>query len=204
MGGPGRATKAMWSIAIFFLLVALAGFVALDQMIDQRLPTAGPDSLWAAATALLDTITLRNFGDWLLPFVLAFAGLLLLAPPATRGVGWPLLYVGLVQLASFTAAHLSRPYFGRVNPSEAVAGGDLWFAGGNSFPSGHVAFHAGLFFPLIILVPRLWPLWIAPPLLVAAARMMQQHHYLSDVGVSLATAAMLAALLCFVAEKGRD
>jgi membrane-associated phospholipid phosphatase len=157
----------------------------------------------AQGVALLDLAALRHVGDWLLPFVLVIAALLLLVLQATRAIGFPLLHVGLVQLGSYAAADLSKPLFGRIRPSEAVGGGDLWFAAGNSFPSGHTAFYAGLFLPLVLHFPRLSPLWLAAPLFVAASRMLEQDHYLSDVAASLAVAAALSALLSFVGEKGK-
>jgi membrane-associated phospholipid phosphatase len=132
------------------------------------------------------------------------AGLILLVLSSTRPIGYPLLYVGLVALLAYAIADLSKPFFGRARPSEVVPGVDLWFLSGHAFPSGHVAFYAGLFLPLVLLFPRLSPLWMAPPLIVAAARVMEHDHYLSDVSASLALAATLAAGLFFVAQRGRS
>jgi len=204
MGGDRRAVTALWTAALFFAVLAAAGLVALDPMVAGSLTPAAPDSFWGRGVTLLDTLALREIGDYLLGFALLLAGLLLIVLRSTRSIGFPLLYVGLVQLLAYAAADLSKPWFGRVRPSEALSGGDVWFAGANSFPSGHTAFYAGLFFPLILLFPRLSPLWAVPPLFVAAARVMEQDHYLSDVGASLALAAAFAALLAFVAEKGRE
>jgi membrane-associated phospholipid phosphatase len=204
MGGSKRAQTAMWTIALFFALLAAAGLAGLDRILAGALPQAGPASLWSQGVALLDLAALRHIGDWLLPFVLVLAGVLLLVLRATRATGFGLLYAGLVQLVAYGAADLSKPLFGRVRPTEAAGGADLWFAAGNSFPSGHSAFYAGLFLPLAILFPRLFPLWVVPPLFVAAARVMEADHYLSDVSASLAIAAALAASLSFLAEKGRE
>ena len=204
MGGERRALTAMWTVAIFFVLLAAAGLVGLDAVVDRRLPAPVPGSIWAQGAALVDLVSTKAAADWLLPFFLAVAGLILLVLSSTRAIGFPLLYVGLVGLLAYGAAFLSAPYFGRVPPSEAVQGGDLWFAAGNAFPAAPVAFYAGLFLPLAVLFPRLSPLWLAPPLLVAAARVMEHEYYLSDVAASLALAAALAAGLSFVAEKGRN
>jgi membrane-associated phospholipid phosphatase len=203
MGGERRALKAMWTIALFFAIAAAAGLAGLDGIVAQRLPAAGTASVWAQGVALLDTAALRIVGDWLLPFILVFAGAILLVLRATRGTGFPLLYVGLVQILSYAAADLSKPLFGRARPSEAPAG-DLWFVAGNAFPSGHAAFYAGLFLPLMILAPRLWPAWLAPPLFVAVARIFEHDHYLSDVTASVALAAALSAALVFIADKGES
>ncbi|HYJ30669.1 MAG TPA: phosphatase PAP2 family protein [Allosphingosinicella sp.] len=203
-GGDRRAVTALWTLALFFALLAAAGLAGLDQIVAGSLSEGAVDSFWGRGVTLLDGLALRDVGDFLLGFALVLAGLLLLVMASTRSIGFPLLYVGLVQLLAYVAADMSKPWFGRVRPSEALSGSDLWFAAGNSFPSGHTAFYAGLFLPLILLFPRLSPLWAIPPLFVAAARVMERDHYLSDVSASLALAAALAALLAFVAEKGRD
>ena len=203
MGGDRRAVTALWTIALFFALVTAAGLAGLDAVLFERLPAAAPDSFWTRGVALLDMLALREVWEFLLGFALVLAGTILLALAATRPTGFAILYVGLVQLLSYAAADLSRPWFGRVRPFEAVGGSDLWFAGGISFPSGHAAFYAGFFFPLILLFPRLSPLWALPPLFVAAARMMEQGQHLSDVSASLTLAAALAALLAFVGERAR-
>ena len=204
MGGDRRAVTALWTTALFFALLAAAGLAGLDAMIARFVSEAPPDAFWGRGVALLDMLALREVADFAVGFALSLAGAILLVLRSTRSIGFPLLYVGLVQLLSYAAADLSKPWFGRVRPTEALSGGDIWFAAGNSFPSGHTAFYAGLFLPLVLLFPRLSPLWAAPPLFVAAARVMEKDHYLSDVCASLAVAAGLAALLAFVAEKGRE
>jgi len=203
MGGDRRAVTALWTMALFFALVAAAGLAGLDFMVAASLQEAAPDSVWGRGVTLLDTVALRGLGDFLLGFALLLAALILLVLRSTRSIGFPLLYVALVHLVSYAAADLSKPWLGRLRPSEAMGGADVWFAAGNSFPSGHTAFYAGLFLPLVVLFPRLSPLWAIPPLFVAAARVMERDHYLSDVSASLAVAAAFAALLAFVAEKGR-
>jgi membrane-associated phospholipid phosphatase len=196
--------SAMWSFALLGVVLAAAGYLALDQVVLGAAPRADEASFWARGVALLDTAALRDQWDFLLPAALVLAGVLLLALQATRATGFGVLYVGLVMSLSYAAADLAKPWFGRVRPSEALAGGDVWFAAGNSFPSGHTAFYAGLFFPLVILFPRLAPVWLLPPLFVAASRVLVQDHYLSDVGTSLALAAILSGALCFIAAKASE
>ena len=198
-----RALNAMWTAALFFALLAAGGFAGLDMVVAQ-FTAAQPDggTIWARGTDLFDAITLMDTSTFLLGAILVLAAGLLLILRSTRSTGFLVLYIGVAQFFSAAFAHLAKPQFGRVRPFEAVGGGDVWFAGGNSFPSLHAAFYAGLFFPLIVLFPRLAPIWLAPPLFVAAARVMEHEQYLSDVSVSLALAALLAAGLAFFAEKG--
>lgn len=203
MGGDRRALKAMSTIAIFFALLAAVGLAGVDRIVAAEV-VPGAGSVWARGVALVDLGMLRSIGIWLLPIIFVWAALILLVLRATRGIGFPLLYLGFVHLFAFGAADLAGPRLGRVGPAEAASGSDLWFASGNSFPSATAAFYAGFFFPLVLLFPRLWPLWVAPPLLVSASLVLTEGHYLSDVTASLALAATLAAALSFVAEKGRE
>jgi membrane-associated phospholipid phosphatase len=114
------------------------------------------------------------------------------------------LYVGLVQLGAYLAADLAKPQFGRLRPLEALerGGADIWFVGANSFPSGHVAFFAGLIVPVVVLSPRMWPLLVIP-FVVAAQRISSADHYLSDAGMSLGLAVLAAWALRRLAGERR-
>lgn len=202
MGGDRRAVTALWTIALFFALAAAAGLAGIDSIVAAAVQEPA-GSFWEKGVSWLDAGAALGTWDYLAGSVLLIAGVLTLALAATRPTGFALLYIGLVQLLCYGAAELAASWFGRVRPSEALSGGDLWFAGGSSFPSVHGAFYAGLFLPLILLFPRLAPLWALPPLFVAAAMVLQQQHHLSDVAASLAWAAALAALLAFVGERAR-
>lgn len=204
MGGEKRALTAMWTIALLFAILAAAGFAALDDILGDRLAAAGPQSFWHRGVALLDAATLRALGSWLLPSILLFAGIILLPLRATRGTGFPLVYVGAVHLLCAGIAEVAAPLSGRLRPSEMAGGSDLWLSAGDSFPSVDTAFYAGLFLPLIMLFPRAAPLWLAPPLFVAAAGVMLDRYHFSDVAAPLAFAALLSGGLAFVAEKGKE
>jgi len=99
-------------------------------------------------------------------------------------------FLGLVHLSSTIASEALKPVFGRTRPWQPEAG--AWFAGGDSFPSGHAGFYGGLAAALIVLFPRWAPLLIAPALFIGAARIVSQLHFLSDVAASFAIAALLA------------
>jgi len=191
--------KRLWLAAALFALVAIIGLLGLDGMVARATAGGAAGSLWDYGTRWLDFLTLKGISNFLLGAVLLVAAGLLLALRRTRRLGRPLLYLALVQAIATVAADLSKPWFGRPRPFEAAAG--TWFAGGNSFPSGHVAFYAGLFLPLTLLVPRWTALWIVPPLFVATARVLEHDHYPSDVAVSLALASALAAALARVSGR---
>lgn len=197
--------KRLWVAAALFALLATAGLLGLDGTIARWTAGGAGGSLWDWGTRWLDLLTLKEVSNFLLGALLLAAAGALLAFRRTRRLGWPLLYLALVQAIATVAADLSKPPFGRLRPFEAAAAGgvDTWFVGANSFPSGHVAFYAGLFLPLAVLLPRWTLLWAIPPLFVAAARVLEHDHYLSDVAASLALAAALAAALSPLSRRGR-
>ena len=204
MTGRNRSLTAMWTIAVFFAVVAAAGLVAVDFMLAPWTAARAHGGIWADILGLTDRIALLEGEGMLIPSVLVLASGLLFVLRSTRPLGYLLLYVGLVQLLATGIAAVAAPRLGRVPPFEAAAGGDVWFAAGHSFPAATVAFVAGLFFPLLLLIPRLWPVWIVPPLAVAAAVVLEHVHYLSDAATSLALAATLAAGFDWLAERGRE
>jgi membrane-associated phospholipid phosphatase len=200
-----RVIRALWTIVVLALLATAGGIFGLDAAI-ARWTASLPESrtIWDTGTSLLDFVALKQINNFLLGFVLLLtAGILILLPP-TRTIGWPLLYVASVQFASTVIVDLSKPWFGRLRPFEAAANPgaeDSWFVGANAFPSGHAAFYAGLFLPLMLLFPRWAGLLALPPLFIAAARLLENDHYLSDVTASIALAAMLALAFRFILNR---
>jgi membrane-associated phospholipid phosphatase len=105
-----------------------------------------------------------------------------------------LIFTGSVQLTVIGCAWLIKNAFGRLRPYEIIAHGDwhhLWFAGGNSFPSGHVAYFCGLFFPLAYLFPRYRIPLLIVPVYIVIERIDENFHFLSDVLASVALAALV-------------
>jgi membrane-associated phospholipid phosphatase len=200
------APRLFWWVALAFALVGVAGLLGLDTVV-LRWTAALPDddTLWDRGTRFLDLVTLKGASTYLLGVILIGGAGLLLAIRTTRAAGWLLLYVGAVQFVTATVADLAKPPFGRLRPFQALAetgGVDTWFAGADSFPSGHAGFYAGLFFPLMLLAPRLSPIWAVPTLFIALARIFDHVHYLSDVCASLALAAAFTAAFAALALKG--
>src|SRR5688572_30240919 len=168
--------RIFWIAALAFTLIAAAGLLGVDAAMSRWTATLPQDqTLWDRGTAWLDLIVLKEVSNFLLGAILLLAGGLLLVLRATRRFGWATLYLGLVQFLTTTIADLAKPQLGRLRPWEAMAepgAGDVWFVGANSFPSGHTAFYAGLFLPLMLLLPRWSWLWALPPLFIALARIL--------------------------------
>jgi membrane-associated phospholipid phosphatase len=203
MGGGQAQARRFWWAALAFASLAVAGLLWLDRPL-ARWSAAAPAQYWGRGTDLLDLVTFHRMSDFLIGGVLIILGAGFACLRSMRHAGWPILYVGAVQLAATLAADLAKPQFGRLRPLQAMAspgGADIWFAGANSFPSGHVAIYAGLFVPLMLILPRWAPLWALPVLFIAAARIAVHAHYLSDVAASLALVCALAAGFSFIARK---
>jgi membrane-associated phospholipid phosphatase len=193
-------------------VLAGAGLLGCDAALARWLHGGAYEDLWLfrAGTTLLDTVTAKEASKFLLGSVLIGGAATLFVAARTRPVARGVLFVGLVQVLSTLLAGVSKNLFGRLRPFEVLQSGDwshAWFAGGNSFPSGHAGFYFGLFLPLAWLLPRWrWPL-VVIPWFIAVARVDANHHFISDVGVSIAMAALLTLALARVAlpaERARS
>jgi membrane-associated phospholipid phosphatase len=197
LGATGAAAAAG-------LLLAVSGLLGLDGLIARAELSGG--GLLGGGVALLDLLSGKDITNFLLgPALILIA---LVGYAARRRWPWPagLLYVGTAQSLCTVIADFAKPPFGRLRPFQALAGGhwsDHWFSGADygSFPSGHVAFYAGLCVPLALLFPR----WAAPllavPLLVGTERILSHDHYPSDVGASFLLAALVAGGLRYLIDR---
>jgi membrane-associated phospholipid phosphatase len=198
--GPSPITVA-WTAAGAGLLMTAAGLLGADAALARtNLASSGVERVWGQGVALLDLAAGKEITNFLLGAVLIIAGLVFFG--LKRRPPWPraLLFVGTVQLLCTAIADFAKPPFGRLRPFQAMAGGqgsDRWFMGPDfgSFPSGHVAFYAGLALPLALLFPRWRAPLLAVPLLVGGERVVSHDHYVSDVGAAFLLAGLVTALL---------
>ncbi|HEY2394723.1 MAG TPA: phosphatase PAP2 family protein [Rudaea sp.] len=190
-----------WTAAIAIVLAGLCTF-AIDRSIALAMHNSGIESaaIMVRAREFLDTLTGYRFngiGDLLLGGCLAALGSFWVVAQRTNATARALIFTGLVQLATIAAASQIKGVFGRLRPYQLIERGDwshIWFAGGNSFPSGHVAFYWGLFTPLAYLYPRYRLPLLAIPVFIAFARIDENVHFLSDVLGSIALAALMTLL----------
>jgi len=139
-----------------------------------------------------------GLGQLLLGTFFIALGLVLALARRLRPLARALVFAGAVQLATIEAAWWIKDFFGRLRPHQLIERNDwshIWFAGGNSFPSGHNAFFWGLFLPLAYLYPKYRIPLLIIPVFIAFARIDENYHFLSDVLGGIA----LAALITFVA-----
>jgi membrane-associated phospholipid phosphatase len=145
-----------------------------------------------------------SLGQLLLGAVFIAAGLVWLLLRRTSYAARALMFAGAVQLATIEAGWLLKDFFGRLRPFQIIASNDwdhIWFAGGNSFPSGHNAFFWGLFLPLAYLFPKYWIAWLVIPVFIAFARIDENYHFLSDVLAAIALAALVTLFAATVFER---
>jgi membrane-associated phospholipid phosphatase len=200
-----RRIIAFWSVAAACLVVAAAGILVLDRPIAEWAASQPRgDTIWATGVRWLDLVTLRATSNSLLGPILMIAGGVLLLLSSTRRTGWHFLFVGAVQFASTMVANLAREQIGRLGPSDAMANpgaADVWLGGGAAFPAGSAAFYAGLFLPLMLIVPRWTFLLALLPLLLGAAEMIGNRHYLSDIAAGFSIAALMTGAFSFLLKK---
>jgi membrane-associated phospholipid phosphatase len=202
--------RALALTALACALLASISIVGFDRRIAEvvHASAAASAAVFVEGTRALDAVSGRSLlhshalSGVLLGGTLFALGVLIWLFNRGNAIGRALIFTGGVQLATIASAWALKDVFGRQRPYELFAHGDwshAWFAGGNSFPSGHVSYFWGLFMPLMYLFPR-WriPLLLVP-LFIALARIDVSMHFASDVLASIALAALvtlLAAMLC--------
>jgi membrane-associated phospholipid phosphatase len=197
----------VWVAAIFATLAAI-GLLGADRPLAEWVRSSGIEQarFFAWGLAALDFASGISLWFWLAACVALAIGALGLA--LQRQARWPraFLAAGVVQIATLHTMILCKDHFGRLRPHEVFDRGDwsdIWFAGGNSFPSGHSAFYFGLLLPLAAACPIRWlrNLVLAIPLYVILARIDLAKHFLSDVSTSAVIAAIYALLLATIARR---
>lgn len=143
-----------------------------------------------------------GLGQLMLGTIFVAVGLVLALAHSASTNARALVFAGVVQIATIEAAWWIKDFFGRLRPHQLIERNDwshIWFAGGNSFPSGHNAFFWGLFLPLAYLYPKYRIPLLIIPVFIAFARVDENYHFLSDVlgGIALAALITLIAAILF-------
>jgi len=197
----------LWAAAIATIAMLL-GFAGLDRPLAEWIHSSGLEQarFFAWGLIALDTITAMGLWIWLLGCVALAVGLIVIFVRRTSRIGYALVAAALVQLATIATMILGKDHFGRIRPQFVLESGDwahVWFAGGNSFPSGHSAFYFGLFLPLAAACPIRWlrALLIAIPVYVVLARIDLAKHFLSDVSASALIASIYALIAATLVRR---
>jgi len=202
-------------ILIFAICAALAllSIFAFDRWIALGVHNSGLEraAVVVRVREFLDIFTGRGvallgnhvgLGQLMLGAIVIALGLLLALARSASFHARALVFAGVVQLATIESAWWIKDFFGRLRPHQLIERNDwshIWFAGGNSFPSGHNAFFWGLFLPLAYLYPKYRIPLLLIPVFIAFARIDENYHFLSDVlgGIALAALITFAAATLF-------
>ena len=198
-----------WTAAVA-LIVAFISVLALDRGIAEAVRHSGIESaavivrVREAFDIFTGSFVAHSYGyigQVLLGGTLVAIGLVWLLVRQTNLTARALIFTGLVQIGTIEAGSLLKGVFGRLRPFQLLESGDwshMWFASGNSFPSGHVAFFWGLFLPLAYLYPKYCVPLLVLPVFIAFARIDENVHFLSDVLGSIALACIVTLLAAAV------
>jgi len=205
-----RALILMFAICAALALISIFTF---DRMIAEGVHNSGIERATAVVRVreFFDIFTGRGLallgshvglGQLMLGAAFIALGLVLALARSVSRHARALVFAGAVQIATIEVAWLIKDFFGRLRPHQLIERNDwshIWFAGGNSFPSGHNAFFWGLFLPLAYLYPKYRIPFLIIPVFIAFARIDENYHFLSDVlgGIALAALITLIAATLF-------
>ena len=202
--------KALAWIAAIAALIALISIFTIDRSLALAMHGSSIENAAVVERVreFLDIFTGRglvgthaSLGQLLLGALFIVVGLVWALLRRSSYAARALIFAGAVQLATIEAGWLLKDLFGRLRPFQIIASNDwnhIWFAGGNSFPSGHNAFFWGLLLPLAYLFPKYWIAFLVIPVFIAFARIDENYHFLSDVLAAIALAALVTLLAAVV------
>jgi len=205
--------RALAWMTVSTAIIALISIFLFDRPLALAVHESGLEnaSLVVHGREFLDIFTGRGLldnhvalGQLVLGAVFVAAGLLWMMLRRGSHLGRALVFAGIVQLATIEAAWLIKDWFGRLRPFQVIARDDwshIWFAGGNSFPSGHNAFFWGLFLPLAYQFPKYRIPLLIIPVFIAFARIDENYHFLSDVLAAIALTALITLFAAIVFER---
>ena len=207
--------KALALTVAICAVLALISIFAFDRMLALAVHNSGIEraDVVVRIREFFDIFTGRGvallgnhvgLGQLMLGAIIIALGLLLALARSARFHARALMFAGVVQLATIESAWWIKDFFGRLRPHQLIERNDwshIWFAGGNSFPSGHVAFFGGLFLPLAYLYPKYRIPLLAVPVFIAFARIDENYHFLSDVLGGIALAALITLIAATVLQR---
>lgn len=180
------------------LTSALAGLCIflIDQPVARFIGQYVPSSAWGWILDKLEWLILLPVHS-LAPSVALVAIMLatVLAPRLRRyAPAW--MFIAGTHLVARIATTYLKDGTGRLRPTEWLkqGGGDTFWRGGASFPSGHVVLFAGILVPLVVLWPRARPA-LAVIAFVMLARVAVNAHFVSDVVAGLALVTLVTWLV---------
>jgi membrane-associated phospholipid phosphatase len=204
-----RMDRRFLLIAAFVAAVCLGlGLAGLDRPLAEWVHASDIENarVFVWGLAALDVVFGLRVWICLLPWLAILIGTIALRLERRVRLGHALIAAGLVQTAAIETMIAAKDLFGRLRPFKVFEAGDwsrVWFAGGDSFPSGHSAFYFGLLLPLAAACPIRWLrlVLVAIPLYVVLARIDMAKHFLSDVSASALMVSIYALVAAWLTAR---
>jgi len=194
--------------ALVAALLMGAGFAGLDRPLAEWVHSSGIEGarVFAWGLVALDVVSGMGVWIWALGWVAIVIGTLELRWQRRVRLGHMLIVAGLVQFAALQTMISGKDLFGRLRPLQVLGSGDwshVWFAGGESFPSGHSAFYFGFLLPLAAACPIRWLriVLVAIPVYVGLARIDLAKHFVSDVSASALMVSIYALVAAWLIKR---
>jgi membrane-associated phospholipid phosphatase len=175
-------------------VIAAFAMAFVDQPVALWIAAHEQSGVWNRVLTVLEYPAGITPWTWTIPALLVGGVIATLAVRKWRDYARGWMYVALVYLLTRNLMGWSKTLTGRYRPSQWVISGGSTFGHvgeGVSFPSGHVTVFGGLVLPLVIVEPRLRPLLVVIPF-VMAARLAVLAHFVSDVFSGLALTSLVA------------
>lgn len=170
-------------VAAIATVLMLVSFAVLDGPVARFVASFEPQPAWTRVIETLEWTVLLPVFRWLGPVVLAIGMVLAIAVQRWRSSAPAWIFLAGTHLFGQLVTNGIKVWTGRLRPTEWLArgaGASFGWIDGFSFPSGHVGIFGSLFIPLVVLVPRAWPL-LGIVVYAMVARVAVNAHFLSDV-----------------------
>lgn len=190
-------SRALLLVAGGALAATALSVLVVDAWVATTIAQYEPAALWNDIIAKLEWLVLLPTLPWMLPIVLAVAMLASIVVRPWNRAAYVLMFLCGSHVLGRALTNYLKDWTGRLRPLQWIEAGApdgalgsfLWEKG-IAFPSGHVSIFASVIVPIVVLVPRLWPL-LGIVVYVMAARVAVDAHWVSDTLGSIALVALI-------------
>jgi membrane-associated phospholipid phosphatase len=197
--------RLLWLALASAALAVIAG-QAFDWPLARWVADHAQSPAWNQIVGVLEYVFgVALWDDKVVPLALAAVAIVTLIVPRWPRASRAWAYLALTNLLARNLMVYGKLLAGRYRPHQWVHMGVPTFGhpgAGTSFPSGHVTVFSALILPVVVVVPRLWPLLVVIPF-VMVQRIAVLAHFLSDVTGTLAMVSFVAWLCYPVLRRGR-
>ncbi len=194
-----RAPAPRWllTVAAVTAVLTVLAIVTIDQPLARWTAAYEPFAIWDRILTVLEWGLGLPLIPWTSGIALVVVMIICVIVPRRRHHAPIWMFLAASHILGRIAMVELKDLTGRLRPHEWLKqGGDDTFgwARGISFPSGHVVLFASIIIPVIVLVPRTWPL-LGVVAFAMIARLIADAHYVSDV-IGAITLVTLVTWIC--------